>query len=134
MFWRNEKTASLDYIMPESVQKGGVALEIPGTYAHLISAYPYLRFIQKDDKQELSMPPLNVIISYHDISGRSSSLLQSASSSFCIFCNDVRSIHCVRKSSSVTAPRRLNAAPCPTLQRPEFSISARLRRFFVDHR
>jgi hypothetical protein len=70
VFWRNEQKDSLDYIMPESAQKAGVALEIPGTYTHLVSAYLYLRFIQKDDKQELKMPRLNVLISYHDISGR----------------------------------------------------------------
>ena len=56
--------------MPESVQRAGVPLRIPLTYIQLISSYLYLRCLQKDSIIEFNILPLQIDISYGDISGR----------------------------------------------------------------
>jgi hypothetical protein len=70
IFWENEKTASLDYLMPESTHHAAAALKIPMTYIHLFSTYLYLLFLQKDTRVTMQPFPLQIKISYGDISGR----------------------------------------------------------------
>jgi len=77
ILWENEKKASLDYIMPESTHHTAAALRIPLTYIQLFSTYLYLQILQKDNRAEtkifplqIDTFPLQIDISYGDISGR----------------------------------------------------------------
>ena len=77
ILWENEKKASLDYIMPESTHHTAAALRFPLTYIQLFSTYLYLQILQKDNRAEtkifplqIDTFPLQIDISYGDISGR----------------------------------------------------------------
>jgi hypothetical protein len=65
----------IDYILPEKQPTyfyfgGGATLEIPLPFIYLVSSCLYFRVMQKDATSSLETPPLNMKISYHDISGR----------------------------------------------------------------
>jgi len=70
IFWEAEKKASLDYIMPESTHHTSAALRIPLTYIQLFSTYLYLNLLQNDNRSEIKPFPLQIDISYGDISGQ----------------------------------------------------------------
>jgi hypothetical protein len=68
MVWRNEKTRSLDYLLPQSTVGEGTPLMLPCTFIHLISSYLYFRLVNKN-ANDFSVPPLSVLLEYGDISG-----------------------------------------------------------------
>lgn len=72
IIWRNERKDFLDYIMPETAQRSGVALQIPLTYTCLFYSYIYLWNQQKDadTRQAMREFPLKINISYRDIAGQ----------------------------------------------------------------
>jgi hypothetical protein len=63
--------------MPETTHQAAATLRFPGTYIHLYSTYLYLRFLDNDlrflenaNGDEVKRFPLQISISYGDISGQ----------------------------------------------------------------
>jgi hypothetical protein len=66
----------IDYILPEKEKtmysfSSGAPLQIPRLYIHLVSSCLYFNVMQKShDPDPFETPPLNAVVSYHDIAGR----------------------------------------------------------------
>jgi hypothetical protein len=105
IFWKTEKTVPLDYIVPESTHHAGTTLRIPLTYIQLFSTYLYLQILQNDNRNEMKIFPLQIKISYGDISG------QRHQVSFSLHINVVSASK--RKDSSMTFDAYIDAEKVP---------------------
>jgi hypothetical protein len=67
--WVNQKTETIDYVLPAAVQREPVMLQLPDAYILATSALLFLGFI--DDRRESFpvVPPLQVTFAYLDIAG-----------------------------------------------------------------
>ena len=76
--WKNERTITLDYLLPQGLEQTGRSLTLPRTFVHLVSSYLYFLARQKrgkTDRMDSSVPPLDVFLEYNDISGAQHSVV-----------------------------------------------------------
>lgn len=68
--WKNQQRASLDYVLPASVQKNSSFLTLPLAFIQLSSAYLFLAARDKDKKYTHKIPTLRANMEYFDIGGK----------------------------------------------------------------
>lgn len=67
--WRNQKQASVDYVLPASSDAEGVRVNVPHAYIELVSALIYFSAKEKDYEAFPDMPKLKLDLEYFDIGG-----------------------------------------------------------------
>jgi hypothetical protein len=67
--WRNQRVATVDYILPTAVQNMPFQLKLPHAYITIITLLLYLEF--KSKPKDFDIPELRVEFKYSDIGSRS---------------------------------------------------------------
>lgn len=67
--WGNQKQATVDYVLPASIDQKGVGIHIPHAYMELVSALLYFSAKEKDAASFPEMPALELELEYFDIGG-----------------------------------------------------------------
>lgn len=65
--WMNQKQATVDYVLPATVDHGLLALTLPHAYVQIVSSLLYFAARQTDSGQFPEIPPLLVRMEYSDI-------------------------------------------------------------------
>jgi hypothetical protein len=68
--WKNQQRVSLDFVLPASVQKEPMPIQLPNAYIQLCSALLFLAPKDKGLDNSFEVPPLTAKIEYIDIGNR----------------------------------------------------------------